>query len=170
MVAKTQSRKPKSKNTRSARAKPASPKVAKAPPPEQAEQQPSPLITDEKVIRSLQSLASFIALGAWLGILAGIFLIWSMISYRWGISAIVSIVLVFAISGVLFWCSKLLEQKSQLAITVYTVTMIASWVIVLITRLASSRPLLGARDLLSLIVPGIILFEMYRLRQKKVLV
>lgn len=170
MAAKTQTRKPKSKSTRSARATPADPKVAKVPPTEQPEQQPSPEITDEKLIRSLRSLASFIALGAWLGILAGIFLVWSMIAYKWGISAVVSIVLSFAISGALFWCSRLLEQKSQLAITVYTATMITSWFLILIMRLVNSRPLFGSRDLLSLIVPGVILFEMYWLRQKKVLV
>ena len=125
---------------------------------------------DEKSIRSLRSLSSFITLGAWLGILAGIFLIWSMIAYKWGSSALVSIVLSFAMAGALFWCGRLLDQKRQLAITIYIATIIASWFIVLITRVINSRTLFASRDLISLIVPVVILFEMYRLRRKGLLV
>jgi len=97
---------------------------------------------DEKSLRSLRSLGSFITLGAWAGVLA----------------------------GALFWCDRLLQQKRQLALVIYTYVMLFGWSAILIMRLVSSRPLFGLRDLLGLIVPAVILFEMHRLRQKGFLV
>jgi len=125
---------------------------------------------DEKTLRSLRSLGSFITLGAWAGVLGGIFLIWSTLAYKWGLSALVGIIISFASAGALFWCDRLLQQKRQLALVVYTYVMLFGWTIVLIMRLVSSRPLFGLRDLLGLIVPAVILFEMHRLRQKGILV
>ena len=125
---------------------------------------------DEKSLRSLRSLGSFITLGAWAGVLGGIFLLWSMIAYKWGIFAVVGIIISFATAGALFWCDRLLQQKRQLALVVYTYVMLFSWSVVLIMRLVSSRPLVGVRDLLGLIVPAVILFEMHKLRKKGILV
>jgi|ERR671924_1344354 hypothetical protein len=125
---------------------------------------------DEKSLRSLRSLGSFITLGAWAGVLGGLFLLWSMIAYKWGGFAVVGIILSFATAGALFWCDRLLQQKRQLALVVYTYVMLFSWSAVLIMRLVSSRPLFGVRDLLGLIVPAVILFEMHKLRQKGILV
>ena len=125
---------------------------------------------DEKTLRSLRSLGSIITLGAWAGVLAGIFLIWSTIAYKWGFSALVGILLSFGSAGALFWCDRLLQQKRQLALVVYTYIMLFGWSAVLIMRLVSSRPLFGLRDLPGLIVPAVLLFEMHRLRQKGILI
>jgi hypothetical protein len=120
---------------------------------------------DEKSLKSLRSLGSFITLGAWAGVLGGLFLIWSMIAYKWGAWAWFGIILSFASAAALFWCDRLLQQKRQLALVVYTYFMLFSWTLVLILRLVSSRPLFGIRDVLGLIVPALILFEMHKLRQ-----
>jgi hypothetical protein len=64
---------------------------------------------DEKLTRSLRSMSSFLTLGAWLGILAGIFMIWSMVAYKLGFSALFSIIISFASAAALFRCSRLLE-------------------------------------------------------------
>ena len=125
---------------------------------------------DAKSLKSLRSLGSFITLGAWAGVLSGLFLIWSMIAYKWGGWAWFGIILSFASAGALFWCDRLLQQRRQLALVVYTYVMLFGWSIALIMRLVSSRPLFGIRDLLGLIVPAVILFEMHKLRQKGILV
>jgi hypothetical protein len=125
---------------------------------------------DEKSLKSLRSLGSFITLGAWSGVLVGLFLIWSMIAYKWGIFAWISIIVSFATAGALFWCDRLLQQKRQLALVVYTYVMLFGWSAVLLMRLVSSRSLFGVTDLLGLIVPAMVLFEMHRLRRKSILV
>ena len=125
---------------------------------------------DEKTLKSLRSLGSFITLGAWAGVLGGLFLIWSTIAYKWGAWAWFGIIISFASAGALFWCDRLLQQKRQLALVVYTYFLLFGWTIVLIMRLVSSRPLFGIGDLPGLIVPALILFEMHKLRQKGVLV
>jgi hypothetical protein len=125
---------------------------------------------DEKSIKSLRSLTSFITLVAWVNVLVGIYLIWVMVAYHLGISTLVSIILSFAIAGTLFWCDRLLEQKRRSAITIYALMMIVIWLVVLIMRLISSQPLFRLIDLAGLILPGAILFEMYRLRRRGFLV
>ena len=125
---------------------------------------------DEKSIKSLRSLTSIITLGAWLSMLAGIYLVWSFVAYHFGIFTLVSAILSFVMGGLLFWCDRLLAQKRRFAITIFASMTIVSWSVILILRLINSRPLFRTTDLVSLVLPGAILFEMFRLRQKGLLV
>ena len=125
---------------------------------------------DRKTIRSLQSLSSIITLGAWLSILTGIVLIWMMVASNLGFFVLVGVILAFVSGAGLFWCDRLLQQKSQRAITVYAAILIGGWVVILMMRLVNSWSLLGFRDLFGLLLPGAILFEMYKLKKKGVLV
>jgi len=124
---------------------------------------------EEKSIKSLRSLSSIIALGAGLNLLAGLFLIWSMLAYHMGVSALINIILSFAIAGTLYWCSRLLDQRNRRVLTIYASLIFAIWCIILVLRIIDSQPLFELRDLLSLILPAYILFEMYRFKQNGIL-
>ena len=124
---------------------------------------------EERALKSIRPASILIQLSALVALLAGLYFIWLMSSNGFDIAALTTIILYFLYAGVLFWCGRLLDQRSRLAFVVYPSAIITIWALGLILRIVNSQQLFSSRDLIGLVLPICILIALNDLRSKKIL-
>ena len=123
---------------------------------------------EEKLLKSLRSLTSFIALGSWVSLVLSLYLIWLLIAYHFPLILVVNTFWTFIVTGLLFWCVHLLKQQSRLAFRIYPL-LIASGVVYSLTLHFLIRRPFSFLNVLPYFIPALILIQLYQLQRKGIL-
>jgi|GEM_PF-3278105 len=123
---------------------------------------------EEKLLKSLRSLTSFIALGSWVSLVLSLYLIWLLIVYHFPLILVVNTFWTLIVTGLLFWCVHLLKQQSRLAFRIYAL-IIASGVVYSLTLHFLIRRPFSFLNILPYFIPALILIQLYQLQRKGIL-
>jgi hypothetical protein len=136
-----------------------------------SKQQYKTTLTDEKSIRTIHSLTTYLTIGV---ILNSVFLIvqlWATFAAELILSSISYFYLIYdmILIGALIWCINLLKQQRLLALWVFAGFIVANFINVLLLRSYERKELFNSLDIIIYIVQAAIIFEIYRLKRNDVL-
>ena len=127
---------------------------------------------DEKSLRSVSQLTGFLTIGVLFVAISLIVQIWATLRAKFVFTPISFLYIVFSLVliAALVWCIRLLNQKRVLSLWVYVGFMTLYILYTMAFRWFDGKDLFMQRDFITWIVLAAILFELYRLKRKNVLV
>ncbi len=178
MATKKETTKPKTKKTSSTKSattpqKSVRPKLAETEPViTQPQPQVNTQMVDEKSLQTINQLTSFLTVGVVFTAITLLVQIWATLKAKFALSSISFLYIVFSLVliATLVWCIRLLKQKRVLSVWVFVGFMVMYILYTLAFRWFDGKVLFVQRDVVTWIVLAAILFELYRLKRKSVLV
>jgi len=129
-------------------------------------------IVDEKSLRTINQLNGFLTVGVVFTAVSLLVQMWATWKAKFVLTPVsfLYIVISLGLIATLVWCIRLLKQKRAVSVWVFVGFMMTYILYTLAFRWFDGKAIFVQRDVVTWIVLAAILFELYRLKRKNVLI
>lgn len=124
---------------------------------------------EEKLMKSFRSLDNYLAFGAYTSLLVDVYVLYLTIKSHGNPLMLAAFVFSLASSVLLIYSSRLFSRKDKRAVIYYTATFLATILFLILLRFMSGTSLFMLKDIVSYLIPMILLVEMYKLQENGIL-
>jgi hypothetical protein len=124
---------------------------------------------EQKLMKSFRSLDNYLVMGVFVGLLVDLYVLYLTIKSHGNPMMLAAFVFSLACSLLLIYSSRLFSRKDKRAMTYYAAVFFSTILFLMFTRFMSGASLFMLKDIVSYLIPVLLLIEMYKLKENGVL-